>query len=90
MNPVPSRDVTVYTTTRCSYCVAAKRLLSSRGIAYDEVDLTGDAAKRAWLAGTTGRRTVPQIFVGGAPVGGYHELVTLDRSGRLAEMLGRK
>jgi glutaredoxin 3 len=79
--------VTVYTTRVCPYCVAAKRLLAARGVAYDEVDVTGDDAKRTWLAETTGRKTVPQIFIADEAVGGYDELASLDRSGRLAELL---
>jgi glutaredoxin 3 len=89
VNLAPRSDVTVYTTRLCGYCVAAKRLLSSRGIAYDEIDVTGDGAKRAWLVGETGRKTVPQVFIAGALVGGYAELAALDRSGRLAQMVGQ-
>jgi glutaredoxin 3 len=80
-------DVTMYTTRTCPYCVAAKRLLSSRGIAFEEVDVSGDRDKRAWLVDTTGRRTVPQIFILGRPIGGYEELAELDRSGELRTML---
>ncbi|MGP6156969.1 MAG: glutaredoxin 3 [Vulcanimicrobiaceae bacterium] len=81
-------EVKIYTTRVCSYCVAAKRLLAARGAAYEEIDVTGDDAQRAWLVQTTGRRTVPQIFIGGEAVGGYDDLVLLDRSGRLKAMLG--
>jgi glutaredoxin 3 len=81
-------EVKIYTTRVCGYCVAAKRLLTARGIAYEEIDVTGDDAQRAWLAQTTGRRTVPQIFIGGEAVGGYDDLALLDRSGRLKAMLG--
>jgi glutaredoxin 3 len=80
-------DVTIYTTRVCSYCVAAKRLLSARGVPFQEVDVTGDDAKRAWLVEATGRRTVPQIFIGGEAIGGYDELAALDGSGELAEKL---
>ena len=79
--------VTIYTTRVCAYCVAAKRLLGARGVAYQEVDVTGDSEKREWLVRETGRRTVPQIFVGERAVGGYRELQALDRSGELAAML---
>jgi glutaredoxin 3 len=85
----PRPDVTIYTTHVCAYCVAAKRLLSARGVSYEEVDVSGDDAKRAWLVKTTGRKTVPQIFIAGTPVGGYQELAALDKSGRLADMLQR-
>jgi glutaredoxin 3 len=81
--------VTLYTTRACAYCVAAKRLLGTRGIAYEEVDVTGDVDKRAWLVQRTGRRTVPQIFIGDRSVGGYDDLVVLDRSGELAALLAR-
>jgi glutaredoxin 3 len=82
-------DVTIYTTHVCAYCIAAKGLLRARGVAYDEVDVTRDSAKRAWLVEATGRKTVPQIFIAGTAVGGYREPVALDRSGRLTEMLQR-
>ncbi len=76
-------EVVIYTTRVCPYCVAAKRLLGQRGIAYKEVDVSTDDAKRAWLVETTGRRTVPQIFIAGESVGGYDDLAALDRSGEL-------
>jgi len=83
-------DVTMYVTRTCPYCVAAKRLLSKRGASFVEVDVTGDDVKRAWLVQATGRRTVPQIFIGDEPVGGYDELSALDRRGLLADKLAGK
>ncbi|HEY4014720.1 MAG TPA: glutaredoxin 3 [Polyangiaceae bacterium] len=80
-------DVTMYTTRTCPYCVAAKRLLSARAIAFEEVDVSGDRDKRDWLVEATGRRTVPQIFIRGRAIGGYEELAALDRSGELRTML---
>jgi glutaredoxin 3 len=81
-------DVTMYTTRICPYCVAAKLLLSKRNIPYEEIDVTGDQAKRAWLVEVTGgRKTVPQIFIKGQSIGGYDELKQLDVSGNLAPML---
>jgi len=82
-------EVTIYTTRVCSYCVAAKQLLAKREVPYQEIDVTMDGAKRAWLVEATGRRTVPQIFIGGSPIGGYDDLAALDRSGELAVLLGR-
>ncbi len=67
--------------------MAAKRLLGARGVAYEEVDVTGNASARAWLLETTRRRTVPQIFVGDRPIGGYRELAALDRSGELRKLV---
>jgi glutaredoxin 3 len=76
-------DVVLYTTRVCPYCIAAKRLLAQRGIPYEEIDVSHDDAKRVWLAQVTGRRTVPQIFIGGEAIGGYDDLVVLDKAGRL-------
>ncbi len=81
-------EVRVYTTRVCGYCVAAKRLLAARGITYHEIDVTFDEEKRVWLAQTTGRRTVPQIFIGDKSIGGYEELASLDRTGQLKALLG--
>lgn len=78
----------VYTTRVCPYCVRAKSLLERRGIPYEEVRVDGDHEKRQWLVKTTGMRTVPQIFIDEAPIGGSDELHDLDRSGELAARLG--
>lgn len=77
-------DIKVYTTNMCGYCIVAKRLLDKRGIPFQEINVSGDAAQRAWLVKTTGRRTVPQIFIDGDPIGGSDELYEMDRSGELA------
>lgn len=83
-------DVTIYTSDSCSYCDRAKGLLDARGVDYEEVHLErGDVESRMRLAETTGRYTVPQIFIGGTLVGGFDDLHALDRSGALAEMLSR-
>ena len=81
-------DVKIYTTRVCAYCIAAKRLLAARGVPYQEIDVSSDDAKRTWLVETTGRRTVPQIFLGGESIGGYDELAAMDKSGQLAQKLG--
>jgi len=88
VSPNAKSEVRIYTTRVCPYCVAAKRLLSARGVAYQEIDVTGDDARRAWLVQQTGRRTVPQIFIGDEAIGGFDELASLDQSGRLKTMLG--
>ena len=79
--------VQVYVTDYCAYCTRAKALLDKRGIPYEEIDVSNDDEKRAWLVKTTGRRTVPQIFIGGQSVGGSDELYELDRKGDLQKML---
>ena len=84
-----SLRVRVYSTLICPYCIRAKSLLKSRGIPYEEIDVTGDSAARAWLVQATGRRTVPQIFFGDEPIGGFDELRAMDVSGELSRRLGR-
>jgi len=79
--------VEIYTTSSCPFCVRAKRLLDARGIDYDEIDVADDPALRADLVKRTGRRTVPQIFIDGEPIGGFEELAALDASTRLADLV---
>ena len=80
-------DVRIYTTNYCGYCHAAKALLRERGVAFQEIDCSSDPATRKWLIDSTGQRTVPQIFIGGVPVGGFSELSALDRTGKLSAIL---
>ena len=82
------KSVTLYTTPFCGYCFAAKRLLSSKGVAFEEIDVSADPARRAEMVERAmGRRTVPQIFIGGEGIGGSDELHALDRAGRLDALL---
>ncbi len=74
----------IYTTAICPYCVAAKNFLRQRGFEYEEIRIDLDAARRdEMLARSSGRRTVPQIFIGDTHVGGFDDLVAADRAGRL-------
>ena len=79
--------VIVYSTLVCPYCIRAKLLLRSRGIDFQEVDVTGDSVARRRLVEATGRRTVPQIFISGESIGGFEELRALERSGELERKL---
>ncbi len=79
--------VTVYRTEWCAYCMAAKRLLGNRGIAYTEVFLDRDADKMAELKAKLNYYTVPMIFIGEEFIGGYAELRKLDDSGQLQAKL---
>lgn len=80
--------VTVYTTTSCGYCVAAKRLLSRLQIPYDEVDLTRDWDLRDSLSEENdGYRTVPMIYVEGRFIGGFDQLSAMERQGRLKHLV---
>ncbi|HEY7664421.1 MAG TPA: glutaredoxin 3 [Xanthobacteraceae bacterium] len=82
-------QIEIYTTRYCPYCQAAKRLLSRKGVAFTEIDVTGDPGGRSdMVARAHGRMTVPQIFVGAAHVGGYDDLYALDRAGKLDSLLG--
>jgi len=76
----------MYTAPICPYCVRAKRLLDERGILFDEVDVAADPQIRAEVMQRSGRRTVPQIFIDGEPIGGYEELAALDRQGDLTHL----
>jgi glutaredoxin 3 len=80
--------VRIYTTSTCGYCWSAKRLLKSKGVPFEEIDVSGDWDKRRWLAQVTGRRTVPQVFIDHKPYGGYSDLAELEREGRLDRVLG--
>jgi glutaredoxin 3 len=77
----------MYTTRWCGYCVRAKALLDSKGVAYEEIHLDDDAGFRQKLQDLTGGWTVPQILIDDRPIGGYTELWRLDKDGRLDELL---
>ncbi len=80
--------VKMYTTEVCPYCLRAKALLAQRGVArIDEIRVDLDPQQRAKMIELTGRRTVPQIFIGDTYVGGCDELIALDRQGRLTPLL---
>jgi glutaredoxin 3 len=81
--------IMLYTTEPCSFCRQAKALLSKRGLTYDEINLAMDAAGRAELAQRTGMMTFPQVIIGDQLVGGFTELLSADRSGRLSELVAR-
>jgi len=84
-SPVP--DVVMYTTAVCPYCIAAKNFLKSRGASWREIRIDTDAAQRAEMLHKSRRQTVPQIFIDDRHVGGYDDLVALDRAGGLKPLL---
>ncbi|MFT4705319.1 MAG: glutaredoxin 3 [Bradymonadia bacterium] len=84
--PAPN-TVTVYVTTYCSFCGAAKRYLDKMKVAYTTVDATSEDDLRMWLVEETKLRTVPQIFIGTKGIGGFQEMRTLDSKGGLKPML---
>jgi glutaredoxin 3 len=76
--------ILLYTTQFCGYCGAAKNLLRSKGLDYEEIDVGLDLGKRTEMVQRArGLRTVPQIFIHGRHVGGYDELAALEREGKL-------
>ena len=79
--------VLMYTTAVCPYCQMAERLLVSKGVAIENVRIDLDPQRRAEMMEKTGRRTVPQIYVGETHVGGYDDLAALDRAGKLDPLL---
>lgn len=82
------QPVTIYTKYSCPYCHAAKDLLEQKGATYDEIPVDGDRARQAAMAEkANGRTTVPQIFIGGAHVGGCDDLFDLDAQGKLDALL---
>ncbi len=81
------KPVKMYTKTVCPYCVFAKKLLDSKNVPYEEINLEGKTKELQELAQKTGMRTVPQIFVGDHFVGGFDELSTSNSSGELDELL---
>ena len=81
------KKVTIYSTTHCGYCRSAKYVLENEEIPYTEIDVTNDDAKRQWLVQVTGHRTVPQIFIGEQPIGGYTELCQLIMNKQLRPIL---
>ena len=80
--------VEIYTKMFCGFCAAAKRLLTEKGIAFEEYDITMGGEKRAeMLQRANGRSSVPQIFIAGTHVGGCDDLHALDETGKLDPML---
>ncbi|MEA5159357.1 glutaredoxin 3 [Cereibacter johrii] len=82
------KSVEIYTTPTCGYCQAAKSLLRRKGVSYTETDVSSDPSLRAAMTQRAhGRRTVPQIFIGGQHVGGCDDLHALEDAGKLDPML---
>jgi glutaredoxin 3 len=81
-------QVVIYTTNYCPYCTAAKALLRSKNVQFDEIDVTSDPLRRGEMEQQSQQRTVPQIFIDGKPIGGYDDARELDVSGELDRLLG--
>lgn len=82
------KPVELYTTPICGYCAAAKRLLSSKGVSYSEINVMMQPNRRQeMMSRANGRHTVPQIFIGETHVGGFDDLNALERAGKLDALL---
>lgn len=82
------KRVEIYTKGYCPYCHAAKALLKRKGVSFEETDIERQPQRREeMIRRANGRRTVPQIFIGGQHVGGSDDLHALDRAGKLDPML---
>lgn len=79
--------VVMYSSFACPYCRMAKQLLSRRGIVPQEISVDFEPAVRQQMVARTGRRTVPQIFIGERHVGGFDDLAALEQGGQLAGLL---
>lgn len=79
--------VTIYTTPICPYCTAAKALLRNRQVAFTEIDVSAEPELREEMIQRSGRRSVPQIFIGDTHVGGYDDLAGLEGAGKLDALL---
>lgn len=80
-------DVYLYTTRFCPYCIQAKQLLEHKGVAYREIAVDHNPELRVEMMNASGRRTVPQIWIGDTHVGGCNELFALERAGELDRLL---
>ncbi len=83
-----SPEILMYVKATCPYCVAAQRLLTAKGVSWTEISLLSEPHKRDEMMTRSGRRTVPQIFIGDTHVGGFDDLDALDQEGVLDRMLG--
>jgi glutaredoxin 3 len=81
--------VVMYTTSWCPYCARARRLLGAKNVTIEEIDIDSAPEKRAEMQQRSGRRTVPQIFIGDHHVGGSDDLAALEEAGKLDGLLGR-
>ncbi|MGI8633591.1 MAG: glutaredoxin family protein [Solirubrobacterales bacterium] len=81
-----ARNIVLYTTAFCGYCQAAKRLLTQRGIPYEEIHLGRDMESREALVEKTGLMTFPQLLVDDEPIGGFDTMAALDRAGQLGDL----
>ena len=81
--------VTMYTTPWCGYCAAARKLLQSKNIEFEDINVGMDADLRQVMTDKSGGTTVPQIFINDEPIGGYSDMAALDEQGKLDQLLNQ-
>lgn len=84
-----SQPVVIYGNSSCAYCGAARMLLTRKGVAFEDIAVGNDAEKFEEMLARSGRRSVPQIFIGDTHVGGFDDLDALERSGELDKLLAQ-
>ncbi|MCH7830193.1 MAG: glutaredoxin 3 [Proteobacteria bacterium] len=82
-----NKKVVIYGNTSCPFCGAARMLLTKKAIEFEEIIVTDDSGKFEEMQKRSGRRSVPQIFIGETHIGGFDELCALDMDGELDELL---
>jgi glutaredoxin 3 len=82
-----AKPVTVYGNATCPFCGAARMLLTKKAIQFEDINVASDPALLAEMSERSGKQSVPQIFIGDTPIGGFDELYALDKSGELDKML---
>jgi glutaredoxin 3 len=82
--------IRIYGTESCCYCTAARTLLEDKGLSYEHISISGDAAKLSEMTELSGSHLVPQIFINDKHIGGFDELYTLEQSGDLDRLLTRE
>jgi glutaredoxin 3 len=81
--------VVIYTTQWCGYCAAARELLRSKGVEFEDIDVDTDPARRQEMIEKSGNKTVPQIFIGDESIGGFTDLAALEEQGQLDKLLSQ-
>jgi glutaredoxin 3 len=81
--------VTMYTTPWCGYCSAARKLLQTKNIEFEDIDVGMDAGLRREMTDKSGGTSVPQIFINDEPIGGYDDMAALDKQGKLDQLLSQ-
>jgi glutaredoxin 3 len=81
--------VTMYTTPWCGYCSAARKLLQTKNIEFEDIDVGMDAGLRREMTDKSGGTSVPQIFINDEPIGGYDDMAALDKQGKLDQLLNQ-